>query len=288
MARRRDPRQPGDPLLTRLRLVLIAVSAAFVLLVAALGVTIWSAGPNPTSAQIVIPAKTPFTKGRYFAYAQPWGGEQVGWTRRWAPQADALAIDVRQFPAGTTMNWRWPPFIAHNGPGVWGYIQTSYGNYDGGEPETPVPARRVRDVRDLRQAYAWRLENGLGDGNVLTEFYLRSSPTDVNAKTLEIGFFLHAPDSTRRFHGRSKAIGVFTDTQGRRWKVALAEKFCMFLPEAEGDLTTGTLDMLPALVWLQRHGLVKGDEWFSGLAIGVEPVRGIGRYHLDKWSVALR
>ncbi len=274
--------------LRRSRLLLTSLVAVLFVIAGAIAVTLWLAGPRPDGAQVVVKAKTPFTKGRFFAYAQPWGGEEVAWTRAWAPRADALAIDIARFPAGTSMNWRWPPFIAANGPGVWGYIQVSYGNYDGGPPEVPVPVRRVNAIRELKQAFSWRLESGLGDGNVLTEFYLRSSPTDVNAKTLEIGWFLHAPDSTRKFVRTSRQIGVFTDRDGRRWQVALAEKFCMFLPEKDGDIRQGTLDMLPALAWLKAKGLVKGDEWFSGLAIGVEPVRGIGRYHLDRWQVSLR
>jgi hypothetical protein len=270
-----------------LRPLLIAL-AIVAMLVAGFAVALWAAGPRPTATQIVVPAKTPFTKGRYFAFAQPWGSETMRWTRWWAPHADALAINLGRFPADTAMSWRWPPFVPTNGPGVWAYNQVSYGNYDGGAPEVSVAARRVRDIRELRQAYAWRIDNALGDGNVLTEFYLRSSPTDVNAKTLEIGFFLHAPDSTKRFFGNSKQIGVFTDTGGRRWRVALADKFCMFLPEQDAALTRGTLDMLPALAWLRSKRLVTGDEWFWGLAIGVEPVRGVGRYYLDRWSVALR
>lgn len=268
----------------RLRLVLIVVA----LMIAGVAFSVWMAGPRPSASQLVLPAKTPFTKGTYFAFAQPWGGEEVAWARPWAPYADALAIDIGSFPAGTSMNWRWPPFIAHNGPGVWGYIQVSHGNYDGGPPEVEVPQRRVRDIRALRQSFAWRIDTSWGDGNVLTEFYLRSSPTDVNAKLLEIGWFLHAPESTRKFVRGSRQVGIYTDETGRRWQVALAEKFCMFLPETDADIPSGSLDMLRALVWLQEQGLVRGDEWYSGVAIGVEPVRGFGRYQLDRWSVDLR
>lgn len=266
----------------RLRLLLIAV----VLLVAGAAGFVWSAGLAPGPGQIVIPAKTPFTRGRFFAFAQPWGGEEVAWTRRWAPHADAMGIHLEKFPDGTTMNWRWPPIMAGTGPGVWGYIQVGYGNYDGGEPEVHVPPRRVRDIRVLRQSYAWRLDHPLGDGNVLTELYLRSNPGDIHSKTLEIGWFLHVPDSTRRWIAAARPVGIFVDGQKRRWKVALADEFCMFMPEDGRDLPGGSLDMLPALRWLQARGLVRGDEWLTGFAIGVEPVRGVGRFHLDRWRPA--
>lgn len=271
--------------MTRLRLILIAVALSIAGVVAVL----WVTGPQPNQRQIVVPAKTPFTKGRFLAYAQPWGGEQVWWTRLWTPHADSLAINVGRFPAGTSASWRWPPLIAANGPGVWAYDHVAFGNYDGGEPEVSVPPQRVSDLRDLRQAFAWRIEDGVGEANVLTEFYLRSSRTNVDAKVLEIGFFLHAPDSTKRFvRGAKRQLGFFTDADARRWQVSIEDRFCMFLLARDGDLTSATIDMLPAIRWLQAKRLIKGDEWFSGLAIGVEPVRGIGRFHLDRWAVALR
>ena len=268
--------------MTRLRLALVALAV----LVLGFAGFVWRAGPAPTDEQIVLPAKSPYTRGRFFAFAQPWGGEEVAWTRPWAPRADAMAIHIADFPNKTAVNWRWPPYMASNGPGVWGYDQVGYGNYDGGEPEVHVPPKRVRDLTVLHQTFAWRLSHPLGDGNVLTEFYLRRNPKDVNSKTLEIGLVLHTPTTTRRWIDSSKAVGIWVDGQKRRWKVVLAGGFCMFMPEDGRDVPSGSLDMLPALRWLQAKRLVRGDEWFTGLAIGVEPTRGVGRFYLDRWRPA--
>jgi hypothetical protein len=267
-----------------LRIVLGAV----VLMLLALALAVWLTRATAGPGEIVLPAKTPFTKGPHFAYAQPWGGEAVTLTKAWAPHADALVINLAQFPRNTRIHWRWPPITAGFGPGVWGYNAVMYGDYDGGPPEVPIKPIRVRDLRDLRQAFSWRMSNSLGDGNVLTEFYLRSSTTDVNAKVLELGWFFHMPDSTRKFFDTAAPVGVFTEPSGRRWMVRIADKFCMFGPERPQDITSGTLDMLAALRWLQQKKRITGNEWMSGLALGVEPVIGIGDMTVERWSVSMK
>ena len=267
-----------------LRLLLAILALALVVT----GMFLWVTRPTPGTGQIVLPAKTPFTKGSYFAFAMPWGGEMVAVLKPWSPHADSIVVDLDRFPAQTKVHWRWPPVNAGFGPGVWGYNAVMYGNYDGGEPERPIAPVRMRDLRELRQSFGWTIDNRLGDGNVLTEFYLRSSTTDVHAKVIEIGWFFHMPDSTRAFFDGSAPVGVFVDAQKRRWMVRMADKFCMFAPEKPGDLRAGTLDMLPPLEWLRQKGKITGDEWMSGLAIGVEPVRGLGSLSIERWSVTMR
>jgi hypothetical protein len=258
------------------------------LLILLLVIFLWATTPRAAPGQLLVQSKTPFTQGPYFVFSQPWGGETTMLTRPFVRFADATLLNVKAFPRDTVMMWRWPPAAPSNGPGVWGYDQISYGNYDGGEPEQTVPPIRVKALTALSQRFRWSLSNRFGDGNVLTEFYLRSSPTDVNAKTLEIGWFLHAPESTRGFFESSKPVGTYQDGQGRRWTVRISDKFCMFAPERAGDIPSGSLDMLAALRWLTEKKLVTGEEYLWGLAIGVEPVRGTGRLTVHDWQVERR
>jgi hypothetical protein len=266
----------------------VAISAGIALLILLPAALIWATTPRAAPGQLLVPSKTPFSQGPYFVFAQPWGGETMALARPFVKFADATLVNLKSFPGETVMAWRWPPLAPRNGPGVWGYDQIGYGNYDGGEPERTVPPIRVKAVTALRQRFRWSLSNRFGDGNVLTEFYLRSSPTDVDAKTLEIGWFLHAPKSTRRFFESSKLVGTYRDEQGRRWTVRISEKFCMFAPERPGNIASGSLDMLGALRWLTEKKLVTGEEYLWGLAIGVEPVRGLGRFTLHDWQVERR
>lgn len=262
--------------------------AAGVMLMLGLGVLLWATRPSADAGQLVLPAKTPFTKNSYLAYAQPWGGETHFLLKHWARNADALLIDLKRFPNNTEIHWRWPPLKANFGPGVWGYDSIVYGDYDGGIPEQPVRPIRVRDLRDLRQSFAWTLSDTFGSGNVLTEFYLRSNPDDNESKTLEIGWLLHMPPSTRTFFDRAKEVGVYTDPQGRRWMVRIADKFCMFAPENMEDLRSGAIDMLAALRWLQQKERISGDEWMSGTGFGLEPVSGFGKLTIHRWSIVMR
>jgi len=257
---------------------LLAIAALFAILV-------WVTAPSAKPGQLLLQPKTDFTKGRLFAYVAPWGGETLAMTRGWSRVADRMIIDLRQFPGNTRIRWRWPLFAPRVGPGVWGYNFVAYDNYDGGPTEQPVQPTRVRDLKVLRQQFRWSLANRWGDANVLTEFYLRTNTTDVDAKPIEIGWFLHTPASTRRFFEKSRLVGRYVDPQGRRWIVRIADRFCMFALEVPGDLPSGELDMLHALRWLQQRGLVTGNEWFWGVAIGAEPVRGVGDMTLHAWKV---
>ncbi|WBH15335.1 hypothetical protein [Sphingomonas radiodurans] len=266
----------------------IATIAIFVVFLG-LALTIWATRPSAGSDQIVLPSKTPFTKGRFFAFAMPWAGETVTILKPWAPHADAVVLNLSEFPNKSVVHWRWPPLVPHFGLGVWGYNAVMYGNYDGGVPEKPVAPIRVRDLKELRQSYSFRLSNRFGDGNVLTEFYLRSSTTNVHAKVIEIGWFFHMPPNTRAYFDSATPVGRYVDEQGRRWMVRIGEKFCMIAPEQPQDLPmTGTLDMLPVLRWLQQKGRISGNEWMSGIALGVEPVSGIGTMSIDRWPVTMR
>jgi hypothetical protein len=264
-----------------------ALAAAALLLLG--GILLAFAAAPGADGRLQLGAKQPFLKGSYLAYAQPWGGEQIALLRWWSRRADTISVDAARFPANTTMSWRWPPFRPPNSDvGVWAYDLVAFGNYDDGEVEKPIPPRRIDAIRELRQRFAWRMTDGIGDANVLTEFYLRSNPRQPDSKVLEIGWFLHVPEASAEFARKSRQIGVFTDPQRRRWRVALEGTYCMIQPADGRDVATGELDMLAAVRWLKGKGLVKGDEWFTGIAIGAEPMSGVGSLHLDRWSVTYR
>jgi hypothetical protein len=267
--------------------VRIAIVVGVVMLLA-VGVLLWATRPSGGPGEFVLRAKTPFTKHSYFAYAQPWGGEANFLLKYWAPHADSLRLDLKRFPNNTQIHWRWIPIKAGFGPGVWGYDGVMYGNYDGGIPERPVKPVQVRNLQELHQSFAWTLSNTFGAGNVLTEFYLRSNPADNEAKTLEIGWLLHMPASSRRFFERAEQVGVWVDPQGRRWMVRIEDKFLMIAPEKIEDVRSGTIDMLAALRWLQARNRISGDEWVSGVGFGVEPVSGFGKLTIDRWSIIMR
>lgn len=266
--------------------LLRALLIGFGLLALIAAVFVWVTAPKAAGGHFLLKPKTDYMSGPWFAYVSPWGGESLVITRPWSKIADGISLDLKRMPANSVFQWRWPPFNASFGPGVWGYDHVAYGNYDGGMTEEKVDPIRVRDVRQFRQSFDWQLDADWGEANVLTEFYLRSDTEDVDSKLLEVGWFLHLPEGTRQFFDNGKPVGTFVDPQGRSWRVRIQDKFCMFAPEQGGDVAKGSLDMLAALRWLQTKQLVTGDEWLWGVAIGVEPVSGMGEMVLHDWKVA--
>ena len=106
----------------------------------------------------------------------------------------------------------------------------------------------------------------------------------------EIGFFLHAANSAIPFADAGEQLGNFTDSSDRAWKVGVqtapAGPYYMFIPE--GDVLTGTVDFKAGLDFLRSKGRLTGEEWFNGLAFGIEPVTGSGSVQVQNLSVTYK
>lgn len=225
-----------------------------------------------------------YTHGAYLAYLSPWGADNAV-TGFWGRRADNIRIDPARFPGKSRISWRWPPFGPPGEFSIWGYDHLAYGDYDGGLPEEVVEPRQVSQIRRFEQTFAWRGSFDYTQATLLTEFYLRSDPADADAKILEIGWFLHAPERTHEFVGGGKQMGDYHDPQGRVWQVAVNDKYLTFLRRDRQDTGSGSIDMLHALRWLQERGRISGDEWVTGVAIGVEPMKGFGHVEVERWQV---
>lgn len=259
------------------------MSGAAALLLGAIFVA--ATDPFREDDRLPLPARQTFTRGAYYAYGSPWGGEKSWLTKAWSGHADTMWIDLKTYPDNTRIDWRWPPFSPRHGVGVWGYDHVGYGFYDGGQPEKPVPARRVRDIGKLEAHYRWNGDFSWGAATVLMEFYLRTDPQNADAKALEIGWLLHVPSRTRKFIDQSRPVGTYVDPQGRSWAVAIDDKYCTFTLADRQDSASGTVDVKAALMWLQGKGLVRDDLWMTGLALGAEPVSGAGHVEIEHWQV---
>lgn len=265
--------------------VIRSVAAAMLAVVLACVGLFWATTPSASPGELMLRPSTGFTKGAYFGYIGPWGGLEMRQTRAWSRISDHMVVNLKHFPAKTRITWRWPPIAPPNGVGVWGYNFAAYGNYADTPTEQTIAPVRVRDLNVLRQKFRWSMADRWGEADVLTEFFLRTSATKEAAHRLEVGWFLHTPPQIRTFFEQSKLVGHYRDPSGRQWTVRLFERYCMFAPTVAGDIPEGEINMLDALRWLQARGLVKGDEWLWGLAIGAEPITGMGELTLHHWSV---
>lgn len=231
-----------------------------------------------------------FTRGSFIAYSAPWSTYFGAGTamKRGTDYADEIALlQPAAFPAHVEFSWHWP-LVPPKHTGVYGYNALSFGSYDGGVPETPVDPRQVKAIGALSTTFRYSLTHPIGDFNVLSEFFLTSKAGD--GKTAEIGFLLRPAKSAIAFAGAGRQLGTFVDPAGRAWKVARQPAphgpFHMFLPD--GEVLEGTLDCKAALDFLRVRGCVTGEEWFNGLALGIEPVSGSGSMRVERFTVDFR
>lgn len=227
-----------------------------------------------------------YSKGSFIAYAAPWStysgaGKAL---KHGVDFLDEITVRPETFPANVEFTWHWP-LVAAKESGVYGYNAVSFGSYDGGVPQTPIKPCRVKELGTLVETFRFDSARPVGDFNVLTELFLRKDPE--GEKIAEIGFFLRAAQSAVEFVNAGQQLGTYTDASGRAWKVAVQPAphgpYHMFLPE--GEVLEGAIDFKAALEFLRGKGRLTGDEWFTGLAFGIEPIMGSGSIRLKNLAV---
>ncbi len=250
------------------------------------GVTFVSA---EDTAPRVLADKEFFTKGSFIAYAGPWStyfGSGMA-LKHGVDYADEIAVHQDTFPANVDFSWHWPLATPKNA-GVYGYNALSFGNYDGGSPQVPVESRQVKTISTLTETFRFSMPRSIGDFNVLTEFFL-TSEKGSEKKVAEVGFLLRPAKSGIAFADAGEQLGTFTDASKHAWKVAKQTgpfgPYYMFMPTA-GDVLSGTIDFKAGLDFLRGKGQITGEEWFNGLAFGVEPEKGSGSIHVETLSVS--
>ncbi len=238
----------------------------------------------------VLADKDFYTKGSFIAYAAPWSTDVKGGPplKHGVDYADEITVQPGTFPANVEFTWHWP-LTPPKHTGVYGYNAVSYGSYYGGVPEVAIPTRQVKSIGTLTETFRFTTARPIGDFNLLTEFFL-AGKSDGEPKVAEIGFFLRTAKSATSFADAGEQLGTFTDASGRAWKVAKQPAdhgpYYMFLPA--GDVLVGTIDFKAALEFLRTKGSITGEEWFTGLAFGIEPIAGSGSVRVQSLSVTYK
>ncbi len=251
----------------------------------------WLAAPPFASAEDaprVLADKEFFTKGSFIAYAGPWStyfGTGMA-LKHGVDYADEIALHPDAFPADVELSWHWPLATPKNA-GVYGYNALSFGNYDGGSPQVPVEPRQVKAVGTLTETFRFTMPRSIGDYNVLSELFL-TPEKGTEKKVAEVGFLLRPAQSGIAFADAGEQLGTFTDASAHAWKVAKQAgpqgPYYMFMPAA--PVLSGTIDFKAALDFLRAKSQLTGEEWFNGLAFGVEPEKGSGSIHVEVLSVS--
>jgi hypothetical protein len=194
----------------------------------------------------------------------------------------SMRVTPSTFPNGTVFNWDLTP--APDWGGVSGYLHVAYGNYDD-SPGTITP-RRVRDITDLTVDIGWAFRGDEASG-LLAECWL--SPEAARSggfpKTHEIGIFPKTTPAAQEWLATLPAVGTgsLIDSNGFTWNVRESGTYRVAYPPDYADYQ-GPLPFRDFFAFLTESGEITGNEWFNGLAFGVEPHSGAGSLTITKFA----
>lgn len=206
--------------------------------------------------------------------------------------SNGMTIEDDGDPSKFSISFKYPKACPS---GVWGFPARQFGAGMGCKPQTPWPARQVKNMGGVVQHFDLTVERKSGDFNILAETFAVASPTDETKGSLEIGFQLwpnpslsaYAFTKDKRFKGTGK--GYFTDADGVRWLAQWmlppkdgAPRYLMFIPDKA--VLSGTLHIGDALAFLRKAKLLTGEEWIRGWWFGVEPVSGEATVRVERLS----
>jgi hypothetical protein len=216
-----------------------------------------------------------YLKGCWGAYNGPWS-TYGGPLKAGVDFGDLTNINEAIFPNGTSMSWYFPKTPPTNA-GVYGYNAITFGDFSNGPIANCIPAKQLKDIKELALHYSVSWTSSAGDFNVLSEMYAYTKPSSASSYVAEIGFLPKQSATGVAYAKAGKSLGTFG-----AWTVYQQGKYYMF---TGGGAATGDLDFLGAANFLKSKGVLTGDEWFTGLGFGVEPIFGGGYLSVSTMAV---
>lgn len=224
--------------------------------------------------------------GEYFAFA---GNPADDWSQeKLAPKDKVFTIEIGDSaPNGTLITCRTP--IANTGR-VRGYPSIRHGTYENGVPEATIEPRQIRDLSRLEYNFAldYRAFVG-GDANILFDSFLLRDPANSKSKAFELGV-IPMPASGTPHHAQKNGedMGAFYDRFGRAWRMSLFRKadgslYLMPIP-MDRSFLTGEIDPLEMYRWAIGRGIIGGDLWYTGMALGPEAIAGEAQLLVERWE----
>jgi hypothetical protein len=250
---------------------------------------------EPASAQPVTKSDLQWSsEGRFMTYSAPWCARYDKSLIVDRDFSNSISYKKGDLANGRNvrMKWRWPrPERRSAKCGVFGYTYVGWGNYDSGAVRSPVAPSQVKSIKALSFSYDAQSSADTEQFNGLGEFFLTKNPGAADQKVIEIGWFWNAPALTRAWARTGRQLGRIVDPHGVRWSVSVnksgaAGTYVTFIPVDKR--TSGTFEGKAVLNFLRRRGVVDGDWWFNGAAIGVEPLGGAGSAVVRTFKVTLK
>jgi hypothetical protein len=236
--------------------------------------------------QSTIYAERHWKGGEYFAWT---GNPTDDWVKEGlSPTDKVFTIEIGEdAPNGAIITCQTP--ITTTGR-VRGYPSIRHGTYENGVTEVTIKPRRIRDLSKMEYAFSLDYRSLIGgDANILFDSFLLTDPKSSKSKAFELGVIpLPASDTRHHAQKNGKDMGTFYDRHGRGWLMSLFQKadgglYLMPLP-ADGSFLAGEVDQLEMYRWAVGRGIITGDLWYTGTALGLEPIGGTTQMRIDNWS----
>lgn len=225
------------------------------------------------------------SKGPYWAYNSTWN---KGSLVNGKDFTQSLTLDNANFPNGSVLAWSFP-----NTPGpnnVYSAPCLMFGTYAQVVAPTPtIPYRQINTINTLMVTHNVTLNSDPTKFDAIYDFYLQSS-TDTSSQGLfEIELHMHTPQYFIDWINASLMKYNFTDAAGTDWIIAsnpgVNPPMIIFVRADFADHLNATVDLKALLMAAKARGLLTGNEYFTGLAMAVEPREGSGSMTVNSLSV---
>ena len=184
----------------------------------------------------------------------------------------------------TTITWSWPNTPA--GYNVYSYPAVFYGDYAGfNAPANNVTAEQINSLKTLTLSQNVSFSGQTDQYDGMYDGYTTSTP-DGDSSTVqhEVEVYIHSPGYVQDWIQNLPQHHV-TDSQGLQWTIATQGNIVIFAPSDFRDLTNYTTDLKGLLQAAVADGVMSGNEYFNGIALGNEPREGSGSMTIHSLSV---
>jgi hypothetical protein len=224
-------------------------------------------------------------KGPYWAYNSTWN---KGSLINGKDFTQSLTLDHANFPNGSVFAWSWP-----NTPGpnnVYSSPCLMFGTYAQVVAPTPtIPYKQINTINTLTVKHDVTLNSDPTRFDAIYDFYLQPSSDTSTHGLFEIELHMHTPQYFADWINASLTKYNFTDADGTDWIIAsnpgVNPRMIIFVRADFADHLNALVDLRALLIAAKAKGLLTGDEYFTGMAMAVEPREGSGSMTINSFSV---
>lgn len=222
----------------------------------------------------------------YQVYLDMWGLNKPGTSLQ--SNVD-MQVSPSEFPNDTTLRWDVSPDPRWRG--VNGYLMLAYGNYSDNAFAIPGGPKSINNVTAMTIDADWVYE-GDPSTSMLSETLLTRTEhalgDNASGSLAEVGFASKVSASTKNWANGLPTVGTFTDPDGVAWTVKERTDLqgaSYYWAYREGPVDHhGKLYFKSYFTFLVGVGKLTGDEFFNGVAYGVEPVDGAASLTINRFT----